>query len=351
MKKVITFMGAFAVLAGAALFFQGSRPKTDIRDTTFWIGSEQVRVSVPAEEGYLINGASQSARTRMEVVYQKLSVGEPGNEIADINKVGASTRLPLSKDVYNLLDLAVNYSRKTQGAYDLTMTPLKQLWGLFENDLPDQPIDFSMLSATRNTLGYDKVEVSPRAIRFTSPYVRIDVEQIRQGYAVDLAILKLRREGYQHTLIQQEAVYRCLGTTRPGFNWSAEVPNPFDPASRLGHIKLLPGQAVAFCDAQGDFVDYEGRRYVKMIDPRTGQLINGMAGVIVLAPTATEAQMLAHALMAQKPLKGVRMLEAFPRCDVAFIPDLQPLSIWATEGFEQQFVPESNVQQALTLLN
>jgi thiamine biosynthesis lipoprotein len=146
--------------------------------------------------------------------------------------------------------------------------------------------------------------------------------------------------GIRNAMVDLGGNLRCRGEPRPGEPWKIGVRDPFDRERLIGVLRLTDGWAVATSGNYERFVTIAGKRYAHILDPRSGYPVEGMAGVTVLAPTATDADALSTTLFVLGPVKGRDVLARKPGCHALYVPDRQPMEIRVSAGFRKFFTPE-----------
>jgi thiamine biosynthesis lipoprotein len=132
---------------------------------------------------------------------------------------------------------------------------------------------------------------------------------------------------------------RCSGKPRDQGAWRVGVRHPFKPDSLVGTFEISKGLATATSGNYERFVEIDGKRYAHILDPRTGQPVMGMAGVTVVCTNATMADAMSTALYVMGMKDGMSILRDMPDCAALFIPDKEPIELWATPAFKKRFAP------------
>ncbi|HEY8240773.1 MAG TPA: FAD:protein FMN transferase, partial [Kiritimatiellia bacterium] len=247
-------------------------------------------------------------------------------------------QVPLSEDTLKIIDLSYYYADLTGGAFDITAAPLYDVWGIDKSEPPAEPPTTELISSARASMGKANAPVSSsRTIAFTTPLTRIDPRELAVGYAVDLALLQLRRNRIDNALITYGHTARCQGTADAVQSWEVSVADPSTASHVLGRMTLPDAFALHTSLLYGKTVTIKGKKYGHIIDPRSGMPATGTLAVTVLGPTATQASALAQALVVLGLEEGEAVLPRFERHEVMIIPDRQPLELWMTPGFAVRF--------------
>lgn len=161
------------------------------------------------------------------------------------------------------------------------------------------------------------------------PFSDFDLGAIAKGFAVDDAWREVMRAfGTSDLLIDLGGNLRVVGGA-----WRTGVRNPFGPGY-VATITLTNGEAIATSGNYERFVEKNGVRYSHILDGRTGESTTGIAGVTVVASTATLADGLSTTLFVLGPEEGAHFLATwYPNMPVLWIPDtLAAPEIIATEA-------------------
>lgn len=260
------------------------------------------------------------------------------SDIAKINRVANMVRLQISYNTFRVIDLAHHYGELTGGAFDITAASLEALWG-FGAKPPTEVPDDEVLEATLLGVGSDKLQVFDQgSVALTTPLTRIGLGDLLPAYAVDLAIIELRRSKVEGALLQWGRAVRALGEPAPGQTWTTDIPHPFEGELPLGRLALArPGAALVLVHLYDRSVTLDGHTYGHVIDPRTGRPVEDTVLAAVLGPTATQAHALARALVVLGVERGATILPEFPRYEVLVIPNRKPVEAWMTPGFADRF--------------
>jgi FAD:protein FMN transferase len=234
----------------------------------------------------------------VDTLESQLSYFHPESEVSHINRTAAEQSVEIETRLFSLLQMAQRISDETDGAFDLTATPLWQAWGFARGQgrIPgDQEIQQAL-----ETVGGSLVELNAeaRTIRFLKSGVELNLGSIGKGYALDRVAELLDTAGIGDYLIQggQSSVLargvRLHGQTPDG--WIVGLGHPLRPGTRLGHVRLR-SQALGTSGSASQFFRHQGRRYSHIVDPRTGRSSEGVLSATVLAPEAATADALATA--------------------------------------------------------
>jgi thiamine biosynthesis lipoprotein len=247
---------------------------------------------------------------RIEEIESLLNRYDPASELSAVNNLEAGREAQLSPEMARVIREAVRLHGATNGAFDITVSPLVELWKRHKEDMTAP--DPGEISAALESVGSDRIEISESgAIRMTAPGVLLDLSAIAKGYAVDEARDVLKAAGVENALINAGGDIYCLGPGPRGGGWRVGVRHPRE--NRLTGVLDLTDKAVA---TSGDYENYfliEEKRYSHLIDPRNGQPVSERPmSVTVVADDCLTADALATAIFVLGRDEGLRFAEDTP---------------------------------------
>lgn len=258
-----------------------------------------VRIKIPVhpqKEKVKIGKAIRKAFEEIARVENMFSVFKEESEISKINRLKAGEKLKLNSEVFGLIERSISYSRRTEGAFDITVKPLGDLWKAARAN-GRLPSDES-LKAALSKVGFKYISLDKKdgTIALAREGMAIDAGGIAKGYAVDRAVNILKENGIRNALVDAGGDVYCLGMRSRGKMWKIGIQHPRKSPGMISEIKLK-NKAV---DTSGDYEKYfilNGRRYSHIIDPRSGYPIgDNVVSATVIAEDSTTADMLATAL-------------------------------------------------------
>ncbi len=255
----------------------------------------------------LCERAGRAVREEFERVEQHFSRFRPDSELSRLNAEAAARPFVCSEELWQLLTVAREAARVSEGAFDISATPLTELWGFSRRRAQPRLPTAEELAAARARVGLEQVEFDEenRTVRFRTPGMAFDFGGFAKGYAVDRAAEVCLRLGVRRGLINLGGNLRALPEPPPGrAAYRIAIRDPERPGGVLPGRELLDSAAATSGDYER-FVEIDGVRYGHIMDPAAGRPASGGVAVTVFAPRALEADLWSTILY----LKGESFLE------------------------------------------
>jgi thiamine biosynthesis lipoprotein len=237
----------------------------------------------------------------------ELTSFDADSALSQLNRRAGSGFQHVPPDLYRVLALSRELTAATDGAFDVTVSPLVTLWrrSVVENRWPS-PLE---LAEARAIVGVDKVRLrAPDEVELSSSGVALELGGIGKGYAADRIAELLRRSGAESALVNfGESSIVALGPRLPAPAWPIWVRR----AEALDGPLFLRDMALSTSESLGEGGRVRGRRIGHIIDPRTGEPLERSAQATVLAPTGAEAEAWSKALLIE-PAGAFRRLSRYP---------------------------------------
>lgn len=253
--------------------------------------------------------AARAAFIRIAQLNLIMSDYEEESELNRLARTSNSGRtVPLSPDLWRVLERSQQLARESEGAFDITVGPYVQLWRKARRDRKLPPPE--RLAQARQSVGYRHLELfrSPASARLTAPSMRLDLGGIAKGYAVDEALQVLKAHGIRRALVSGGGDL-AVSQPPPGRRaWRIELP-PLDSSNAPpSQFVLLTNAALATSGDLYQRLDIDGRRYSHIVDPRTGIGLTDHSLVTVIAPDCMTADSLTKVVSVLGPEKGFPIL-------------------------------------------
>jgi len=219
---------------------------------------------------------------------EQMSNYKPESELSVINREAASHPVIVEPGLFHLLEICVQRSEQTDGAFDITVGPLMKSWGFFRGRgrLPTQ----AEITQVLKRVGYQhlKLDAERRTIRFDESGVEIDLGGIAKGYAVDRAADILRLNGITSALVSSgtSSIY-ALGSPPGAPGWKITLRDPYD-AHKPADIIHLQNYSLSTSGSYERFFEIDGKNYCHIMNPHTGWPVQGVLSAAVLAATGTD---------------------------------------------------------------
>jgi thiamine biosynthesis lipoprotein len=238
--------------------------------------------------------AARSALDEIDRIEDQLSVFRNTSTICHVNRCAAAAAVDLDEDVFELLQHSAELSRATDGAFDITSTPLSCCWGFLrrEGRLPS----IEAIAAARAVVGYRGVALDSgrRSVRFDRAGIELNLGAIGKGYALDRIAAGMRRAGVMDALLSAGCSSLLAIGGRDG-GWKVDIVSP--RAGRPLARVWLQDAALGTSGGGEQFVEVDGKRYGHVIDPRTGWPASGVLSASVIASSAASADALSTAFL------------------------------------------------------
>lgn len=286
------------------------------RKETFFSGHTMGTIySVKVVGGYFQNtgGLQEKIDRRLKAINQSMSTYIAGSEISKFNGLKkANTRFEISNDFLQVMRVAANIYRLSDGAWDGTVDPLVNLWGFGRKDgggaIPDNQKVYKLLE----NVGFDFIKIlDDRHLIKTNPSVTLDLGSIAKGFGVDQIAELVKAQGFKDFLVEIGGEVYAAGFRKDDRPWRVGVNRPQKdaPVNQVYKVVPLTDKAMATSGDYRSFFAINGKRYSHVIDPRTGRPIaNGVVSASVIADNCTFADGLATAIMVMGHAKGLALV-------------------------------------------
>ena len=244
-------------------------------------------------------------------VEAQMSLFDPDSAISRLNRDGVLE--DPHPDLLNILRLAQHVSRRSGGAFDVTVQPL---WRAFDSARRQAALPSgAAVAQARAHVGWQALQISARRIRFLQPGMGITLNGIAQGYAADLVAARLRAGGIEHALIDT-GEWTALGQPATGRGWTLGIANPRDE-SRLIASLLMDGRSIA-SSADNQTTFSSDFRHHHIFDPGTGYSPPELSSATVAAPSCALADALTKVMFVAGMQRGLALAAQW-RVDVLLV--------------------------------
>jgi thiamine biosynthesis lipoprotein len=271
------------------------------------------RIVLYAADKALAERAAKAAFARVADLNAIMSDYLPSSELTQLGnqfekEVGPP--VPVSPDLFRVLDRSLEISRLSDGAFDVTVRPLVVLWRQARRTqkLPEP----DELKAARALVGYQKIELDAKnkTVRLQTPGMRLDLGGIAKGDAADEMLKTLTAHGVKRALVAAGGDI-AVGDPPPGAEgWKIDIA-PL-PGAKEKRVLLLKNAAVSTSGDAEQFVVIDGVRYSHIVDPRTGLGLTGRRSVTVIAPRGIDADSLTKMASILPPDKAIAIVDRLP---------------------------------------
>jgi thiamine biosynthesis lipoprotein len=226
----------------------------------------------------------------------------------------------VTPELFRLLETSLEYSRITDGAFDITYASVGHLYDFRRHVHPgEQAIDKALPGVNYRHVLLDRAHTT---VRFSQTGMRIDLGGIAKGHAVDRAIAILQSFGIGHAVVSAGGDSRVIGD-RFGKPWVIGIRNPraADPREFITRIPLEDA-AISTSGDYERFFDEGGVRYHHIIDPKTGHSASKVLSATIIGPTATRTDGLSKTAFVLGPEECIRLIDRLGDVDAVLVaPD------------------------------
>jgi thiamine biosynthesis lipoprotein len=267
-----------------------------------------IRVYDEDKDEKIIKKAIDNACEKMEKFEHQSSTFEDSSQVALINRYANKRTVALNEQIRDVIQTAQDFSYQTEGAFDITIAPLLRLWGfgyLDENELsvPDE----DQINKLVNSGDYRDIQLTPEGIRFNTD-LSIDLGGIAKGYAVDLAITELEKEGITDAIVDAGGDLRTLCGALTKGKRNVYIRHPRKKESFIARFPIDQKAVATSGDYERYFIE-NTVRYHHILDPRTGYPARGTVSVTVIGPTCTLCDVSSTAIFVLGPEDGIKLVE------------------------------------------
>ncbi|MBF1010912.1 MAG: FAD:protein FMN transferase [Lachnoanaerobaculum sp.] len=262
------------------------------------------------------------------------SATNPDAELYKLNHRGKGVMsVKASEDLAYLIDKALYYSKVSNGAFDITTQPLKELWD-FNTDDPKLPSDESIKEALPK-VDYTRVSVEGDTINFTSDDTQIDLGAIAKGYIADKTKEFLKSKGVDSAIINLGGNVLCIGKKPDGQNFTIGLQKPYADRNETVALLTVDDESVVSSGVYERHFVIDGKNYHHILNPKTGYPYdNGLVEVSILTKSSTDADALSTTCFSLGVQEGVKLLNSIPDTYGYFI--LSDYSIVYSDGAKEQ---------------
>ena len=294
-----------------------------------------------------INEVLDEISTRMKSLEDALSIYNENSEVSALNSLPHGRLKKVSSETYAVVEKALAISRITDGAFDITVSPLLKLWHFEKGQLTEVPSEASIKQALVRIGWRNIILVPPAEIGFLKEDMRLNLGGIAKGYIVDEGVKIIRSEGIENALLNAGGDMYCLGEKGKDSPWKVGIRHPRKRGETIGILRLK-NQAVATSGDYEKFFILQGKRYSHIINPSSGYPVdNSLIQSTVIAPGCTQADALATALLVMGKEKGIALVESLPDVEAVVVEETQKgkLVISYTSGLKNNIKLSKVVQE------
>jgi len=307
----------------------------------------RIKIATPKIPQEKLSHLGNTIKESLDVIDSQMNHFDETSQISRFNLSKANEPFTMGHEFSEVLRIAMEISRNTGGALDVTLAPLVRLWGFgTSTSNSHSPPDDTLIQTTLANTGMHHLRFADEHTLFKDiDALELDLSAVAKGYAVDQLAETLQDMGYTHFMIEIGGEIRVSGLNLNQEQWSIGIhePNQESALANVTHQTLvLTNKSIATSGNYQNYFEYEGERYTHVIDPKTGWPVpQTLMSITVIAQDCATADAAATALMVLGEIQGLRWVESRVDLEALFLAKDPSGSLKETmsSGFEQYLKP------------
>jgi thiamine biosynthesis lipoprotein len=270
-------------------------------------------ITLYAPEAAGARAAAEAAFRRIDALEDIMSDYEADSELMRLCDQPYGRPVPVSAELFYVLERGVEMSELSGGAFDVTVGPYVRLWR-FSRKRKALPTA-AELGAARAAVGWQKLRLDARArtVTLLVPNMRLDLGSIGKGYAADQAMQVLKSRGIDRALVAASGDI-AIGDAPPGQRgWKIGIAALDGGTNQVRRTVLLHNAGISTSGDTEQFVEIGGVRYSHIVNPATGLGLTNRIQATIIGPDATTTDTLDTTLSVLGVERGLALADALPR--------------------------------------
>lgn len=308
---------------------------------TFW------RASVINLDDAHVEALRQKIQAQLDGDDQLLSTWKNDSALMRFNHSRSMTPWPVSEAMADIVTESLRIGAKTQGAMDITVGPLVNLWGFGPDKQPVKTPTQEQIDAAKARTGLKHLSVINQSgsqyLQKDLPDLYVDLSTVGEGYAADHLARLMEQEGISRYLVSVGGALVSRGMNAEGQPWRVAIQKPTDKENAVQAIVDINGHGISTSGSYRNYYELDGKRISHVIDPQTGTPIqHKMVSVTVISPTALEADGWDTGLMVLGPERAKEVVREQGLAVYMIIKEGDGFKTWMSPQFETFLVNGKN---------
>lgn len=250
---------------------------------------------------------------RLDQIENVASTYRDSSDVGKFNRDSSTDWIPVSSELCAMVSSAAAIGRQTNGAFDITIGGIVNLWGFGPDAGRNEPPDDVDIEIAMSSAGLQNLEIDcdQSQLRKSDGRMKIDLSGWAKGYAVDQLAELLDASGLENYLVEIGGELKVRGHNAHGRAFAIAIENPSAKLTDDYTIISISNTGVATSGDYRNFFEYEGTRYAHTLNPATGRpVLHSLSAVTVIHPSTATADAFATALLVLGPNDGFRFANA-----------------------------------------
>lgn len=231
-------------------------------------------------------------------VNAQMSTYDPESELSQFNQFKSTQPMVISRDLERVVNRGLEIAEETEGALDITVGPLVNLWGFGPQARPEKEPSEEELNAVQEKTGYQKLRVENHQLIKDNPDLYVDLSTIAKGFGVDRVAHLLDQLRIKQYLVEIGGEVIAKGGKPDEALWRLAIEKPVSTERAVQHVVQFKDGALATSGDYRIYYEEDGKRYSHIIDPVTGAPVqHNLVSTSVYAEDTMSADAYATALL------------------------------------------------------
>lgn len=273
---------------------------------------------------------------KVKEIENLVSINKDETELTKLNENAGKNKVKLSDISYEIIKKGLNYSKLSNGGYDISIGPLVKLWsiGLEGARVPSK----EEINSTIKNVDFSKIQLndSTNEVFLSKENMMLDLGSIAKGYTADLVADVLKNEGIKSAIIDLGGNIYALGKKQGGKDFTIGIQNPFKDRGNVVASISASNKSIVTTGVYERFIEKDGTKYHHILNPKTGYPYETkIAGVSIVSNKSVDGDALSTLIFTKGLEEGLKLLEGLDGIDAVFI--MENKDIYITSGIKDSF--------------
>ena len=330
MKKL--FLVVSILIFSLGLVACGSKEKEEAKSKTELFMGTVVNIKIFDGDEYVLD----KAFNRVKEIEDLVSINKVGTELDKLNENAGIQSVKLSDDSFYIIKKGIEYSKLSNGGYDISIGPLVKLWsiGLPEAKVPSE----DEIKEKLTKINYKDVEINEetKEIFLKKKGMILDLGSIAKGYTADEIVKILKEEGVKKAVVDLGGNVYVLGEKEKDKPWKIGIQNPFSDRGDVVGAIYVKDKSIVTTGIYERFLEKGDKKYHHILNPKTGYPYESeIAGVTIVSDKSIDGDALSTLVFTKGINEGMKFINNLEGVDAIFV-DVNK-NIYLTDGIEDKF--------------